>query len=234
MFLTKTPHLAAGRSSRRWERRSRCPSSTRWCLRERCWPRPRPPGARVCRASRWCTARLAARRSVWRRTCGRRRRLAASFDLTPSSMSPLEPFRDYLTIVSNTDVRNAEAFEAEGDRRRSLPVERGLPDAGTSQADGRLGRLRRRVDGPALRAAVRPGHADAVDAAVHRERRSVRRVRLRLRLRLHRHDQLGGADRAAADGARPARRVRHAVRRRRHARTAGSAPAHQQAASSTG
>src|SRR5688572_15269440 len=27
-----------------------------------------------------------------------------AFDLTPSSMSPLEPFRDYLTIVSNTDV----------------------------------------------------------------------------------------------------------------------------------
>ena len=34
-----------------------------------------------------------------------------SFDLTPSSLSPLEPFRDYLTIVSNTDVRMAEAFE---------------------------------------------------------------------------------------------------------------------------
>jgi len=34
----------------------------------------------------------------------------SEFDLTPSSLSPLEPFRDYLTIVSNTDVRNAEAF----------------------------------------------------------------------------------------------------------------------------
>jgi hypothetical protein len=33
------------------------------------------------------------------------------FDLGPSSLAPLEPFRDYLTIVSNTDVRNAEAFE---------------------------------------------------------------------------------------------------------------------------
>ncbi len=33
------------------------------------------------------------------------------FDLTPSSLLPLEPFRDYLTIVSNTDCRNAEAFE---------------------------------------------------------------------------------------------------------------------------
>jgi hypothetical protein len=33
------------------------------------------------------------------------------FDFGSSSLAPLEPFRDYLTIVSNTDVRNAEAFE---------------------------------------------------------------------------------------------------------------------------
>jgi Protein of unknown function (DUF1552) len=47
------------------------------------------------------------------------------FDLAPSSMSPLEPFRDYLTIVSNTDVRNAEAFEPKeigGDHFRSSAV----------------------------------------------------------------------------------------------------------------
>ncbi len=48
-----------------------------------------------------------------------------SFDLTPSSLSPLEEYRDYLTIVSNTDVRNAEAFEAPeigGDHFRSSAV----------------------------------------------------------------------------------------------------------------
>jgi hypothetical protein len=33
------------------------------------------------------------------------------FDLSPSSMLPLEPWKDYLTIVSNTDMRPAEAFE---------------------------------------------------------------------------------------------------------------------------
>jgi len=47
------------------------------------------------------------------------------FDLTPSSLAPLEPFRDYLTIVSNTDVRNAEAFtpnEIGGDHFRSSAV----------------------------------------------------------------------------------------------------------------
>ena len=40
-------------------------------------------------------------------------------------LSPLEPFRDYVTIVSNTDVRNAEAFTAPeigGDHFRSSAV----------------------------------------------------------------------------------------------------------------
>ena len=48
-----------------------------------------------------------------------------SFDLTPTSLSGLEPYRDYLTIVSNTDVRNAEAFlpnEIGGDHFRSSAV----------------------------------------------------------------------------------------------------------------
>src|SRR5918995_4948522 len=48
-----------------------------------------------------------------------------NFDLSPSAFSPLEPFRDYLTIVSNTDVRNAEAFELPeigGDHFRSSAV----------------------------------------------------------------------------------------------------------------
>ncbi|HSF14851.1 MAG TPA: DUF1552 domain-containing protein [Vicinamibacteria bacterium] len=47
------------------------------------------------------------------------------FDLTPTSLSPLEPFREYVTIVSNTDVRNAEAFippETGGDHFRSSSV----------------------------------------------------------------------------------------------------------------
>ena len=51
--------------------------------------------------------------------------VGAGFDLTPSALSPLEPFRDYLTIVSNTDVRNAEAFTAPeigGDHFRSSAV----------------------------------------------------------------------------------------------------------------
>jgi len=47
------------------------------------------------------------------------------FDLSTGSLSPLEPFRDYLTIVSNTDVENAEAKTAReigGDHFRSSAV----------------------------------------------------------------------------------------------------------------
>jgi hypothetical protein len=49
----------------------------------------------------------------------------SDFDLSPSSLSPLESFRDYLMIISNTDVRNAEAFSARevgGDHFRSSAV----------------------------------------------------------------------------------------------------------------
>ena len=48
-----------------------------------------------------------------------------TFDLTPTSLAPLEPFRDDITIVSNTDVRMAEAFtppEIGGDHFRSSAV----------------------------------------------------------------------------------------------------------------
>jgi hypothetical protein len=47
------------------------------------------------------------------------------FDLGPTSLSPLEAYRKHLTIVSDTDVRNAEAFsqpEIGGDHFRSSAV----------------------------------------------------------------------------------------------------------------
>lgn len=48
-----------------------------------------------------------------------------SFDLSPGSLASLEPFRDYVTIVSNTNVKNAEAVlpkEIGGDHFRSSAV----------------------------------------------------------------------------------------------------------------
>ena len=47
------------------------------------------------------------------------------FDISKGSLSSLEPFRDYLTVVSNTDVRQAEAYapaEVGGDHFRSSAV----------------------------------------------------------------------------------------------------------------
>jgi hypothetical protein len=48
-----------------------------------------------------------------------------AFDLAPTALSPLEGYRDYLTIISNTDVRMAEpttAKEIGGDHFRSSAV----------------------------------------------------------------------------------------------------------------
>jgi hypothetical protein len=48
--------------------------------------------------------------------------IGREFDLSPTALSPLEPFRDVLTIISNTDCRMAEAFdpgEIGGDHYRS-------------------------------------------------------------------------------------------------------------------
>jgi hypothetical protein len=49
----------------------------------------------------------------------------AAFDLSTSSLAPLEPFRKYMTIVSNTDTKMAEAMapaEVGGDHFRSSAV----------------------------------------------------------------------------------------------------------------
>jgi hypothetical protein len=49
----------------------------------------------------------------------------SAFELTGSSLAPLEPYRKYLTIVSNTDTKMAEAMapaEVGGDHFRSSAV----------------------------------------------------------------------------------------------------------------
>ncbi|MFN8061733.1 MAG: DUF1552 domain-containing protein [Vicinamibacterales bacterium] len=49
----------------------------------------------------------------------------STFDLSGTSLAALEPYRQYVTIVTNTDVRNAEAFtppEIGGDHFRSAAV----------------------------------------------------------------------------------------------------------------
>ena len=146
------------------------------------------------------------------------------FDLTPSSLSPLEPFRDHLTIISNTDVRNAEAFEAPeigGDHFRSSAVF--LTQMHPRQTQGSDVRVGTSLD---QYYAQKFGQDTAIPS---------------LQLCIENVDQAGGCsygyscvytdsiswaapDRAAADGARPALGVRHAVRRRRHAAGSRRAP----------
>jgi len=63
---------------------------------------------------------LGAARNLWAPA-----ETGSAFDLGGSSLSPMERYRDLLTIVSNTDVKNAEAFtapEVGGDHFRSSAV----------------------------------------------------------------------------------------------------------------
>ena len=51
--------------------------------------------------------------------------MGRSFDLAPTALAPLDPLREYVTVVSNTDVRMAEAFttpEIGGDHFRASSV----------------------------------------------------------------------------------------------------------------
>src|SRR5687767_5815340 len=51
--------------------------------------------------------------------------LGSKFDLSPTALASLEPYRKYLTIISNTDVREAEPYsphEIGGDHFRSSAV----------------------------------------------------------------------------------------------------------------
>ena len=125
------------------------------------------------RASNRCTVRPAAPRSALEKNMWSPAAVGRSFDLSPTSLSPLEPYRDYLTIVSQHRRAQCRSLRAERDRRRSLPLERGVPHPGAPQADRRLRRASRAVDRSALRAEVRAGHGDPLDAAV-RSRTSTR------------------------------------------------------------
>src|SRR5262245_42084382 len=66
-----------------------------------------------------CSA-IGAKKNLWSPAA-----VGRGFDLAPTSLRPLEPFRDRLTIVSNTDVDPAEPFTAQeigGDHFRSSAV----------------------------------------------------------------------------------------------------------------
>src|SRR6478752_3845196 len=125
----------------------------------------------------------------------------SNFTIAPdSALSSLEPYRDHLTIISNTDVRMAEAFTAPeigGDHFRSSAVF--LTQSHPKQTQG---------------SDIFAGTSfDQLYAQQYGQETPIPSMQLCI----ENLDQLGGARSAAADDPRPARRVRSPVRRRRHA-----------------
>ena len=123
------------------------------------------------------------------------------FEFT-SSLRSLEPFRDYITIVSNTDLNGAAPWsprEEGADHTRSSAVL--LTAAHPKMTEGSDFQAGPSID-QMYAQAHRAGHADSVDPVVHRGCRiAVGRVRLRLQLRLHRRDLVGDRHDTAAVGA---------------------------------
>ena len=82
-------------------------------------PRPRLIAIELVHGSAGATA-FGTQKNLWSPADG-----GANFDLTPSVLNVLEPYRHNITIISNTDVKNAEAFSAPeigGDHFRSAAV----------------------------------------------------------------------------------------------------------------
>lgn len=82
-------------------------------------PRPRLIAIEMVHGSAGATA-FGSEKNLWSPA-----EAGANFDLSPSVLNVLEPYRQHITIVSNTDVRNAEAFspaEIGGDHFRSAAV----------------------------------------------------------------------------------------------------------------
>ena len=118
MIITKrhlsAPHGAEGARRHRRPavpRRDGAGGDARWRRRQR---RARSGSS----PWRWSTAPPAAAPTAARTTSGRRPPSGRNFDLSPTSLAPLEPLRDYLTIVSNTDAR----WRKRSRRRRSAAI----------------------------------------------------------------------------------------------------------------
>ena len=139
-------------------------------------------------------------------TSGRRRTEGAGFEFTPI-LKPLEPFREYVDIVSGLGHRAADTSAVHSLSPTTwLSGVRPKPTQGVDAFAGiTADQIAAHED--------RPGHAAPVDR--NRDRRSVgphRLVRPRLRLHLHEHAVVADADDADADGDQPAQGVRADVR----------------------
>ena len=127
-FITGKYISSDARCYAAWERRLGCRYSMQWCRRINFGQPQRQ--ARQLMALGWCVSSRYmvprdATTGVPPKTCGLLTEEGKNFDLTPSSLSSLEPFRKHLTIVSDTDCRMADAFapkEIGGDHFRTTAV----------------------------------------------------------------------------------------------------------------
>jgi hypothetical protein len=93
------------------------PAGTAWAKTAR--PKTRLVAIEMVHGAAGSTA-YGVKQHMWAPAAG-----GTGFDLSPTSLKPLEAYREHLTIVSNTDVRNAEAFapsEIGADHFRSAAV----------------------------------------------------------------------------------------------------------------
>ncbi|MFP5380105.1 MAG: DUF1552 domain-containing protein, partial [Vicinamibacteria bacterium] len=93
------------------------PAATAWAQTPKA--RPRLVAIEMVHGSAGATA-YGVKKNMWSPAAA-----GTGFDLSPTSLKPLEAWREYLTIVSNTDCRNAEAFapsEIGADHFRSAAV----------------------------------------------------------------------------------------------------------------
>ena len=120
------PHDAAGHGRDAW----RCRFSRRWCRREPRWRRPLPRTQDAASPpSRWCTARPAApssasKKYMWAPAAGRPRLRPVAEQPQPARAVPRLP--DHRQQHRRAQRRGVQP---PGDRRRPLPLERGVPHA---------------------------------------------------------------------------------------------------------
>ena len=188
---------------------------------------PREPQGRGWWRSRWCTASAGSTAFGMQKNLWSPAAVGADFDLTPSALSPLEPYRDVPDHRQQHRRAERRGVHGAGDRRRSLPLGRGVPDAGASAADaglrspgghlarsdlraeGRRRRRRSRRCSCASRTSIRPAAASTATRAPTPTRSAGRRRPSRCRwcaIRALVFDQLFGV--GATPEARAARRKR--------------------------
>ena len=155
------------------------------------------------------------------------------FDLYPSALSPLEPVRQHITIVSNTDLRQAEAFttpEIGGDHFRASAVF--LTQAHPKQTMGSDVQAGISIDQLYAQRFGQDTPIPSMQLCIEHGRPG-RRLRVRLLLRLHRLDQLGDAETPLPMIRDPRTVFDQLFGGRRHAPRSGRRAARRIAASST-